>query len=223
MSPPTLDMRRALITGRSGQDGSLLAELLTETSYEVTRTIRRSTSLNTDRIDHLCTDLHEGNPRLRLHYGRLADCTSLVPILREVQDEPHHPHAQSHARVRFQLPEFTTDVTGNDFVIASAEDQTLREFCELASAHVSLDRERDVRVDERYFRPSEVDDLLRNAPEPGLLGWNTGFELPGPRCPDGRHRMRRCVTRMDYAAPRSALTRCAESGRPERVHRIGIV
>jgi GDPmannose 4,6-dehydratase len=105
--------KRALITGISGQDGSYLAELLLERGYEVHGIIRRSSSFNTDRIDHLYHDPHEQGVRLFTHYGDLSDSVALVKLLYELQpDEIYHLGAQSHVRVSFDIPEYTFDVTG---------------------------------------------------------------------------------------------------------------
>ena len=105
--------KRALITGISGQDGSYLAELLLEKGYEVHGIVRRSSSFNTDRIDHLYHDPHEQGVRLFTHYGDLADATALVKLLYELQpDEVYNLGAQSHVRVSFDIPEYTFDVTG---------------------------------------------------------------------------------------------------------------
>src|SRR6266508_1119786 len=104
---------RALTTGISGQDGSYLAELLLEKGYEVHGIVRRSSSFNTHRIDHLYHDPHEQGVRLFTHYGDLADATALVKLLYELQpDEIYHLGAQSHVRVSFDIPEYTSDVTG---------------------------------------------------------------------------------------------------------------
>jgi len=104
--------KKALITGISGQDGSYLAELLLERGYEVHGIIRRSSSFNTDRIDHLYHDPHEQGVRLFTHYGDLADATALIKLLYELQvDEIYHLGAQSHVRVSFEIPEYTFDVT----------------------------------------------------------------------------------------------------------------
>ncbi len=105
--------KRALITGITGQDGSFLTELLLEKGYEVYGIIRRSSSFNTDRIDHLYQDPHEPGTRLRLVYGDLNDSSSLNTILRQVQpDEIYNLGAQSHVRVSFDVPEYTAEVTG---------------------------------------------------------------------------------------------------------------
>ena len=106
-------MRRALITGITGQDGSYLAELLLEKGYEVHGLIRRASTFNTRRIEHLYVDPHSENARLFLHYGDLTDGTRLVTLLSKVQpDEVYHLAAQSHVRVSFDEPEFTGLTTG---------------------------------------------------------------------------------------------------------------
>lgn len=103
-------MSRALITGITGQDGSYLAELLLEKGYEVHGIVRRASTFNTDRIDHLYADPHESGARLRLHFGDLTDGASLRRIIREVEpDEIYNLGAQSHVRVSFDQPEYTTD------------------------------------------------------------------------------------------------------------------
>jgi GDPmannose 4,6-dehydratase len=105
--------KRALITGISGQDGSYLAELLLEKGYEVHGIVRRSSSFNTDRIDHLYHDPHEQGVRLFTHYGDLSDSVALVKLLYELQpEEVYHLGAQSHVRVSFDIPEYTFDITG---------------------------------------------------------------------------------------------------------------
>ena len=105
--------KRALITGITGQDGSFLTELLLEKGYEVYGIIRRSSSFNTERIDHLYQDPHEPNTRLRLVYGDLNDSSSLNIILRKIApDEIYNLGAQSHVRVSFDVPEYTAEITG---------------------------------------------------------------------------------------------------------------
>jgi GDPmannose 4,6-dehydratase len=105
--------KRALITGITGQDGSFLTELLLEKGYDVYGVIRRSSSFNTDRIDHLYQDPHEPGTRLRLVYGDLNDSSSLNKIIRQIQpDEIYNLGAQSHVSVSFDVPEYTGDVTG---------------------------------------------------------------------------------------------------------------
>ena len=105
--------KRALITGITGQDGSFLAELLLDKGYEVYGLIRRSSSFNTERIDHLYKDPHEPDNRLHLFYGDLNDSSSLNNILRNTQpEEIYNLGAQSHVRVSFDVPEYTAEVTG---------------------------------------------------------------------------------------------------------------
>ncbi|MGR3316971.1 MAG: GDP-mannose 4,6-dehydratase [Candidatus Anammoxibacter sp.] len=105
-------MKRALITGITGQDGSYLVELLLEKGYEVHGMIRRSSSFNTARIDHLYQDPHINGLKLFLHYGEMTDSTSLIKLLYRLKpDEIYHLAAQSHVRVSFDIPEYTTDVT----------------------------------------------------------------------------------------------------------------
>jgi GDPmannose 4,6-dehydratase len=104
--------KRALITGISGQDGSYLAELLLDKGYEVHGIIRRSSSFNTGRIDHLYQDPHESGTRLFTHYGDLGDAVALTKLLYELQpEEIYNLGAQSHVRVSFDIPEYTFDIT----------------------------------------------------------------------------------------------------------------
>ncbi|MBL8198954.1 MAG: GDP-mannose 4,6-dehydratase, partial [Chromatiales bacterium] len=106
-------MKRALITGVTGQDGSYLAEFLLSKGYEVHGIKRRSSSLNTDRIDHLYQDPHEPDRRFVLHYGDLTDSTNLIRIIQQVQpDEIYNLAAQSHVAVSFETPEYTANADG---------------------------------------------------------------------------------------------------------------
>jgi GDPmannose 4,6-dehydratase len=106
-------MKKALITGITGQDGSYLADLLLAKGYEVHGIIRRASTFNTSRIDHLYQDPHVHGVRLFLHYGDLSDSVNLVKLLYQLQpDEVYHLAAQSHVRVSFDIPEYTADVTG---------------------------------------------------------------------------------------------------------------
>lgn len=106
-------MNRALITGITGQDGSYLAELLLAKGYEVHGLIRRASTFNTDRIEHLYVDPHEKNARIFLHYGDLADSSQLVDLIYNIQpDEIYHLASQSHVRVSFDIAEYTGDITG---------------------------------------------------------------------------------------------------------------
>jgi GDPmannose 4,6-dehydratase len=106
-------MKKALITGITGQDGSYLAEMLLAKGYEVHGVIRRASTFNTSRIDHLYRDPHINGVRLFLHYGDLADSVQMVKLLYSLQpDEIYNLAAQSHVRVSFDIPEYTGDVTG---------------------------------------------------------------------------------------------------------------
>src|ERR671912_1280663 len=106
-------MKKALITGITGQDGAYLAELLLSKGYEVHGIKRRSSLFNTERIDHLYQDPHEKNVHLKLHYGDLTDSTNLIRIIQEVQpDEIYNLAAQSHVKVSFETPEYTANSDG---------------------------------------------------------------------------------------------------------------
>src|SRR6478735_10708708 len=106
-------MKKALITGITGQDGAYLSELLLSKQYEVHGIKRRSSLLNTDRIDHLYQDPHEKNVKFKLHYGDLTDSTNIIRIIQEVQ--PHEIYnlgAMSHVKVSFDSPEYVADTDG---------------------------------------------------------------------------------------------------------------
>ena len=106
-------MKKAIITGITGQDGSYLAEFLLNKGYEVHGLIRRASTFNTQRIDHLFQDPHDSTARLKLHYADLTDGSRLTLLLDQIQpDEVYHLAAQSHVRVSFDEPEFTGDTTG---------------------------------------------------------------------------------------------------------------
>lgn len=106
-------MKKALITGITGQDGSYLAELLLSKGYEVHGIKRRSSLFNTQRIDHIYEDPHEKNVRFHLHYGDLSDSTNIIRIIQEVQpDEIYNLGAMSHVQVSFEEPEYTANVDG---------------------------------------------------------------------------------------------------------------
>ena len=302
-------MKKALITGVSGQDGSYLAELLLEKGYEVHGLLRRASTFNTHRLDGIYRDPHEAGVRFFMHYGDLSDSGSLINLIRDLEpDEIYNLGAQSHVKVSFDIPEYTADVTGlgtirilealqaagsnarfyqasssemfgsspppqdedtpfhprspygvakmfaywttvnyresygifatngilmnhesprrgetfvtrkitravariqaglqdelylgnldacrdwgyapeyveamwmmlqhdepDDFVIATGESHSIREFAKLAFARVGLDWEHYVRVDTRYYRPAEVDFLRGNsAKAKRILGW----------------------------------------------------
>lgn len=129
-------MKRALVTGITGQDGSYLAELLLEKGYEVHGLIRRGSTFNTSRIDHLYRDPHKRDVVLFLHYGDLSDSSNISRLLQKVQpEEIYHLGAQSHVKVSFDMPEFTGDVTGLG---------TLR----------ILDAIRDAKINTRFYQAS---------------------------------------------------------------------
>src|SRR6185369_13231338 len=107
------NMKKALITGITGQDGAYLAELLISKGYEVHGIKRRSSLFNTDRIDHLYQDPHEQHLKLKLHYGDLSDTGNLIRLVQEIQpDEIYNLGAMSHVKVSFDSPEYTADVDG---------------------------------------------------------------------------------------------------------------
>ncbi len=132
--------KRALITGITGQDGSYLAELLIEKGYEVHGIIRRSSTFNTSRINHIYEDPHKENAHLFLHYGDLTDGSNLNRLLHEIAPhEIYHLAAQSHVRVSFDIPEYTGDVTGLGTVRlldAVRETKIKTKFCNAGSSEM---------------------------------------------------------------------------------------
>jgi len=141
--------KKALITGITGQDGSYLAELLLEKGYEVHGIIRRSSSFNTGRIDHLYKDAHLDSVRLYLHFGDLSDGSNLSRLLEKIKpDEIYNLGAQSHVRVSFDIPEYTGDITGLG---------TLR----------LLDAIRETQIPTRYYQASssEIFGKIQEIPQ----------------------------------------------------------
>ena len=133
-------MKKALITGITGQDGSYLAELLLEKGYEVHGIKRRASSFNTSRIDHLYQDPHESDPRLILHYGDLTDSTNLIRIIQQVKpDEIYNLGAQSHVAVSFEAPEYTanSDALGTLRILEAVRILGLSESCRIYQASTS--------------------------------------------------------------------------------------
>ena len=129
-------MKKALITGITGQDGAYLAEFLLGRDYEVHGIIRRASTFNTDRIDHLYQDPHDPNARMFLHYGDLADGTGLRRVINEVQpDEFYNLGAQSHVKVSFDQPEYTADIvyTGTVRLL-----EALRDYIEVSGKAVRI-------------------------------------------------------------------------------------
>lgn len=142
-------MKKALITGITGQDGSYLAELLLEKGYEVHGIIRRASSFNTGRIDHLYQDPHVNNVRMFLHYGDLTDSSSISRLIEKIRpDEIYNLAAQSHVKVSFDNPEYTANVTALG---------TLR----------ILDAIREARTDTRFYQAStsELYGLVQEVPQ----------------------------------------------------------
>lgn len=142
-------MKTAFITGITGQDGSYLAELLLSKGYQVHGLIRRASTFNTDRIDHIYKDRHENGAQLFLHYGDLSDASNLNRLLRQIRpQEIYHLGAQSHVRVSFDIPEYTADVTGTG---------TIR----------LLDAIRDTGIDTRFYQASssEMYGLVQAVPQ----------------------------------------------------------
>lgn len=158
-------MKRALITGITGQDGSYLAELLLAKGYDVHGIIRRASTFNTARIDHLYQDPHDADVRIHLHYGDLSDSSGLRRILEQVQpDEIYNLGAQSHVKVSFDEPEYTADVVG---LGALRILEALRDFQMRTGQQV------------RYYQASSS-EMFGSAPPPQSL--NTPFH---PRSPYG--------------------------------------
>jgi GDPmannose 4,6-dehydratase len=140
-------MKKALITGVTGQDGSYLAELLLAKGYAVYGIIRRSSSFNTGRIDHIYEDQHVPNPHLRLVYGDLNDASSLNRIIRDVApDEIYNLGAQSHVRVSFDIPEYTGEITA-------------------IGAVRLLEAIRESRIHTKFYQASSS-EMFGNAPAP---------------------------------------------------------
>lgn len=133
-------MKRALVTGITGQDGAYLAEFLLNTGYEVHGIKRRASSFNTARVDHLYRDPHEADVRFFMHYGDLTDSTNLIRIIQEVQpDEIYNLAAQSHVKVSFETPEYTanTDGLGTLRILEAIRILKLEEKCRFYQASTS--------------------------------------------------------------------------------------
>jgi GDPmannose 4,6-dehydratase len=150
-------VKRALITGITGQDGSYLAELLLEKGYEVHGILRRSSSFNTARINHIYQDPHDADRRLFLHHGDLNDASSLNRILRTVRpDEIYNLGAQSHVKVSFDTPEYTAEVTGVGVLrlLEAIRDQEIRPRIYQASSSEMFGKARETPQTERTpFHP----------------------------------------------------------------------
>tara|TARA_Y100000310_G_scaffold163530_1_gene163363 strand:- start:4674 stop:5744 length:1071 start_codon:yes stop_codon:yes gene_type:complete len=139
-------MKKALITGITGQDGSYLAEFLLDKGYEVHGIFRRSSSSNTGRIDHIYQDTPEKASRLKLHFGDLADSSAINDVIRKVMpDEVYNLGAQSHVRVSFDVPEYTSDVTGLGTLRLL---EAIRKFCPDAKFYQASTSEMFGKVEE---------------------------------------------------------------------------
>jgi len=157
-------MKKALITGITGQDGSYLAELLLEKGYEVHGIIRRASTFNTGRIQHLYQDPHVVDKTLYLHYGDVADASNLNRLIEKIAaDEIYHLAAQSHVRVSFDLPEYTCDVTG------------------LSTTRI-LDAIKETRKATRFYQASSSEMFGKVRPEDLPINEQTPFY---PRSPYG--------------------------------------
>lgn len=168
-------MKKAFLTGITGQDGSYLAEFLLEKGYEVHGLIRRASTFNTGRIDHLYKDPHVNGVRLFLHYGDLSDGSNLNRILEKINpDEIYHLGAQSHVRVSFDMPEYTADIAGLG---------TLR----------LLDAIRETTINTRFYQASssEMFGKVQEVPQ----NENTPFR---PRSPYGNAKLFAYWTAVNY-------------------------
>jgi GDPmannose 4,6-dehydratase len=162
-----LNPRRALITGITGQDGSYLAELLLAKGYDVHGLIRRASSFNTDRIDHLYTDPHVDGPDLHLHYADLTDANGLAKVIRQIRPtEVYNLGAQSHVRVSFDQPIYTADATG---VGAIKLLEAIRDFQDQSGYEI------------RYYQAS-TSEMFGGMPETAPQSESTPFH---PRSPYG--------------------------------------
>jgi len=162
-----MNPKRALVTGITGQDGSYLAELLLAKGYDVHGIIRRSSSFNTDRIDHIYQDPHTSGAKLHLHYGDLSDANCLTKLLRTVKPtEVYNIGAQSHVRVSFDQPIYTADVTG---VGAIKLLEAVRDFQETSGYQI------------KYYQAS-TSEMFGGMPETAPQSEETPFH---PRSPYG--------------------------------------
>ena len=161
-------MKKALITGITGQDGSYLADLLLSKGYEVHGIIRRASTFNTARIDHLYQDSHVHGIRLFLHFGDLSDSVQLVKLLYELQpDEVYNLGAQSHVRVSFDIPEYTADITGVGTIRileAIREAGVVPRFYQASSSEMYGKSRRSHRRRQRHSGPVVPTERPRSSP-----------------------------------------------------------
>ena len=151
-------MKKALITGITGQDGSYLAELLLNKGYEVHGIKRRASSFNTQRIDHLYQDPHENQPNFFLHYGDLTDSTNLIRIIQQIRpDELYNLGAQSHVAVSFDTPEYTAncDALGTLRILEAIRILGLKDRGTLKTNSIA-----DISI---YDPNKPIDQMFRNA------------------------------------------------------------
>lgn len=157
-------MKKALITGITGQDGSYLAELLLSYGYEVHGIIRRASTFNTERIDHIYKDLHLEGVKLILHYGDISDSSNISRLIETIEpDEIYHLAAQSHVRVSFDLPEYTANTTG------------------LGTVRI-LDAIKNAGLKTKFYQASSSEMFGKVAPKDLPITENTNFH---PRSPYG--------------------------------------
>ena len=165
-------VKKALITGITGQDESYLAEFLLSKCCEVHGLIRRASTFNTYRIDHIYVDPHEPSAQLFLRYGDPSDSEQISNILHKVQpDEVYHLGAQSHVKVSFDMPEYTGNVTalGTTRILEAIRRNGNKTRLYQA---VGLNWEDNVRIDQRYFRPTETENLIADSRKLNqTLGW----------------------------------------------------
>ena len=164
-------MKKSLITGITGQDGSYLAEFLLSKGYEVHGIIRRASTFNTSRIDHIYIDPHKPEARLFLHYGDLSDSEQISNVIYNIKpEEVYHLGAQSQVRVSFDIPEYVElmykmlkNGKPEDFVIGTGETHSVKEFIKEVFSYVDLDWKKYVKIDPRYFRPTDVRELIADS------------------------------------------------------------
>ncbi len=149
--------KRALLTGITGQDGSYLTEFLLQKDYEVYGLIRRSSTFNTDRIEHLYQDPHERNVRLKLFYGDLNDASSLNHIIKTIKpDEIYNLGAQSHVKVSFEIPEYTAEITalGTTRILEAIRDSGIKtKFYQASSSEMFGNAKEFPQSEATPFRP----------------------------------------------------------------------
>jgi len=179
-------MKKALITGITGQDGAYLAEFLLKKGYEVHGIKRRSSSFNTDRVDHLYQDPHEQNVNFRMHYGDLTDSSNLTRIIQLVQpDEIYNLGAQSHVQVSFEVPEYTADMEhfnasdlGEFINLGTGSELRIKELAVLISKVVYEDSpSRTCSIEWDTTKPNGTPRKLLDVSKLTSLGWKANTSL----------------------------------------------